>query len=212
MSSGFKKGWNIFTGVLVALLVILAILLVGMRLFFRVYSVLSPSMEPAFKVGSLIYVKKTAPEDVRVGDPITFVMNEKLDIVTHRVVEIEESVDGKGGTVYRYTTKGDANDTNDGRPVRDENLLGVPVFSIPYLGYAADFIQHPPGVFVAVGGGALILFLVFLPDLLEKDRKKSAGSASADGAAVPREQAASGSGSPPEEMVPGAGEERKDEE
>ena len=53
----FKKIWNVVSTVLVAAVVLLAVLLVGVRLFgLQVYTVLSGSMEPAYPVGSLIYV------------------------------------------------------------------------------------------------------------------------------------------------------------
>ncbi|MGN0680984.1 MAG: signal peptidase I [Candidatus Fimisoma sp.] len=168
----FKKAWNIFTTIIVVIVVLLAVLLVGVRIAgFDVYTVLSGSMEPAFHVGSLIYVKNVSPEEIQVGDPITFVLNEDLVVATHRVVEIDAE------NQYFYT-KGDANDYVDGVPVHFNNLIGTPVFSIPYLGYFADFIQHPPGMYVAISVGAVLLLLIFLPEILSAftDDKKDAKS------------------------------------
>ena len=57
-----KKAWNIISSILVALVVLLAIALVGVRLFgLQVYTVLSGSMEPTYHTGSLIYVKRVDP-------------------------------------------------------------------------------------------------------------------------------------------------------
>lgn len=84
----FKKIWNVVSTVLVAAVVLLAVLLVGVRLFgLQVYTVLSGSMEPAYSVGSLIYVKKTAAEDIEAGDVITFLVSEDT-IATHRVTAV----------------------------------------------------------------------------------------------------------------------------
>lgn len=59
MSKTVKKIWNTVTSVLVAVVVILALLLVGARVVgLQVFTVLSGSMEPTYHVGSLIYVKK----------------------------------------------------------------------------------------------------------------------------------------------------------
>ena len=59
MSSSFRKLWNIFTSIIVALVVILALLLAGPRLIgMRAFTVLSGSMEPTYHTGSIIYVKK----------------------------------------------------------------------------------------------------------------------------------------------------------
>ena len=68
----------------------LAILLVGVRVVgFSPYTVLSGSMEPTYSVGDLIYVKTVDPDSIKVGDPITFVANEKLVVATHRVVAVD---------------------------------------------------------------------------------------------------------------------------
>ena len=59
--SSIRKTWNVISSILVALVVLLALLLVGARLFgLQVYTVLSGSMEPTYHTGSLIYVKKVA--------------------------------------------------------------------------------------------------------------------------------------------------------
>jgi signal peptidase len=38
------------------------------------------------------------------------------------------------------------------------------------------YIQHPPGLYIAIAAGAILLILVFLPDLFEKDEKKNKNS------------------------------------
>ena len=54
------------------------------------------------------------------------------------------------------------------------------MFTIPYLGYVADYIQHPPGMYVAISAGAILLLLVFLPDLFADDGKAKGEPAKAD--------------------------------
>ena len=162
MSKRVQKVWNAVTTVLVILVVVLALLLVGVRLVgLRPMCVLSGSMEPTYHTGSLIYVKPCAPEDVQVGDPITFVLNEDLDVVTHRVV----SIDAENQHFY---TKGDANDAPDGAPVYFKNLIGRPVFTIPYLGYVSHWVSNPPGMYLAIALALVLIILTFLPDVLRK--------------------------------------------
>ena len=165
--------WNIFTTVLVAIVVVLAVTLAGVRVFgLQVFSVLSGSMEPEYHVGALIYVQKVDPFTLEVGDDITFLLDEET-VATHRIVGILP--DENDPTVIRFRTQGIANDQEDGTPVHYKNVVGKPVFTIPYLGYVASFIQDPPGTYIAISIGALILFLVFLPDLFaeeDKDREK----------------------------------------
>ena len=47
----------------------------------------------------------------------------------------------------------------------------MPVFSIPRLGYVANYIQHPPGMYVAISGCAILVLLTFLPDLFADEEK-----------------------------------------
>ena len=161
MKQSFSKIWSIVSTVLVGAVVVLAVLLLGGRLLgWQVFTVVSGSMEPVYHVGDLLYVRPTDPADLQPGDVITFVMNEQLVVGTHRVVEVEDT----GERLYFYT-KGDANAAMDAAPVAQENVLGTPVFSIPLLGYVAAFVQQPPGSYVAVAVGAVLLALVLLPDL-----------------------------------------------
>ncbi len=162
MSKRVYRVWNAVTTVLVILVVVLALLLVGVRLVgLRPMCVLSGSMEPTYHTGSLIYVKPCVPEDVQVGDAITFVLNEDLDVVTHRVV----SIDAENQHFY---TKGDANDAPDGAPVYFKNLIGRPVFTIPYLGYVSHWVSNPPGMYLAIALALVLIILTFLPDALRK--------------------------------------------
>ena len=165
-----RKIWDVFTSILVGIVVIIAILLVGVRLIgLNVYTVLSGSMEPTYHTGSLIYVKKVDYTELKTNDVITFMLDEDT-IATHRIVEVVP--DENDSTVLRYRTKGDANDAVDGSLVHYKNVIGSPVFSIPKLGYLANYIQQPPGMYVAISAGAILMMLVFIPDLFEKDEPK----------------------------------------
>mgnify|MGYP004646248931 FL=1 len=161
MKKTVKKIWDIVSTVLVAAIVLVALLLAGTRLAgMHAYTVLSGSMEPAYHVGSLVFVKKADPSEVKAGDPITYLIAEK-QVVTHRCVEVLP--DEEDPSVLRFRTKGDANNVEDATLVHENNLIGKPVFSVPLLGFAANYIQHPPGTYVAIAIAALIVLLAFLP-------------------------------------------------
>ncbi len=165
MSNKLKKVWNIVSTVLVVLIVLCAVFLMGSRIIgFRCFSVISGSMEPKYMVGDLIYVKEVDVNSIKVGDDITFILNEELVVATHQVVRID--AENK-----HFYTKGLANDIEDGEPVHFNNVLGVPQFSIPKLGYVSDFVQNPPGTYITIGVGIVLILLVFLPDLLGKKKK-----------------------------------------
>lgn len=169
MTRTVKKVWNMITSVIVGVVVLLAIAFVGVRIFgFRVYAVMSGSMEPVYHTGSLIYVKSVDYTELKEQDVITYMLNEDT-IATHRIVEVVP--DDEEPTVIRYRTKGDANAAVDGSLVHYKNIIGSPVFTIPYLGYVANYIQNPPGTYVAISAGAVLLLLVFLPDLFDDKEK-----------------------------------------
>lgn len=170
MRKTIKRIWNWISSILVAAVVLLAVALVGVRIVgLQPYVVLSGSMEPTYSVGSLIYVKSTDYKQLKVGDPITFLVSEDT-VATHRIIEVLPDEDDPN--TIRYFTQGDANDAPDGSSVHYKNIIGKPVFSIPYLGYVSNYIQTPPGKYVAISGCALLMLLVFLPDIFVKDEKK----------------------------------------
>ena len=213
-----KKIWSLISTLLVTCMILLAIALVGVRVVgLTPYAVLSGSMEPAYHVGSLIYVKDIAPENVEIGMPISFVVNEDLLVATHRVVDIESFTtkqelitDEAGNPVldengeeqfqevpleepsYYYQTKGDANEEVDGSPVYYKNLLGTPVFTIPYLGYLSSWLQTRQGMIMGISIALVVIILTFMPDILralddKPEDKKSDDKDKIDGDAPAKE-------------------------
>ena len=170
MSKTLKRIWNWISSVLVGIVVLLAIALAGVRFVgLQPYVVLSGSMEPTYHVGSLIYVKSVDYRELEVGDPITYMLSQDT-VVTHRIIEV--LVDEEDPDTLRYFTQGDANAVADGTSVHYKNILGKPVFSIPYLGYVSNYIQNPPGMYVAIAAGAILILLVFLTDIFSGDKEK----------------------------------------
>lgn len=161
-----RKIGNVVSTLLVALIVFCAVFLMGSRLMgYRVFNVISGSMEPMYSIGDLIYVKEVNPYDIEVGTPITFVLNEDLVVATHMVIEVDEEN-------QHFYTQGLANDTPDSAPVHFNNVIGVPKFGIPLLGYVSDFIQNPPGKYITIGIGAILIIAVFLPDMIGKKKEE----------------------------------------
>ena len=165
MKNTLKKIWSITSTVLVVLFVLCAVFLMGSRIIgYQCYTVLSPSMEPVYSPGDLLYVKEVDPATIKEGDVITFLVNEELVIGTHRVVRVDAEN-------QRFYTKGDANEIEDGSPVHFNNVIGVPQFSIPKLGYVSDFVQNPPGMYITIGVFVVLIAIVFIPDMIGKKKK-----------------------------------------
>jgi signal peptidase len=108
----------------------------------RMYIVLSGSMEPAFKTGSLIFVKPTDPQNIEAGDIITYRgLGGSEALVSHRVVSVQETEAG-----LAFVTKGDANEVADPNPVPESHLIGRMTLAIPYLGYLLNLSQTRQGI------------------------------------------------------------------
>lgn len=95
--------------------------------------VLTGSMEPSFKPGSVIFYEKVEEKDIKEGDIITFKIDNDT-LVSHRVNKITE--DGL------YETKGDCNNAPDSKLISYSNVVGKNTkVSIPYIGYYIRFVN-----------------------------------------------------------------------
>lgn len=125
---------------------------------FTPMAVLSGSMSgdapDHIEVGDLIFVGKTDIQELKIGDVIAF-MPEK-SVTTHRIVGIETDDDGK----LLFTTKGDANNTQDANPVHEDDVIGIYLGRIPKLGDLALFMQTPLGIIIFVCT-PMLLFMIY---------------------------------------------------
>ena len=174
MNPILKKTLKIVSTSLMTVVIILALLLVGVKLVgIEVLTILSPSMEPKYPTGSLIYlVDVDKPSDLEVGDVITFKIADSTT-ATHRIKEIIP--DESDPSVLRYRTKGDNNDTYDGKLVEFSDVQGKAVFCIPLLGYLAMYIQTRVGSIVAIAVSLTVVMFVMVVDIItgDKDKKKN---------------------------------------
>ena len=138
---------------------------------YKLYVVLSGSMEKAIPTGSLVAVQKTEVKKLVSGDVITFNQIDNSKTVTHRIVKIE-NIDG----ILNFTTKGDANDTNDIGIVKSDNIIGKFKFSIPFAGSVLQFVKTKNGILVLLIIPGILLFLIeskkLFKNVSEYERKK----------------------------------------
>lgn len=101
---------------------------------FGLYTIISPSMEPAVKVYDVVVDMNVFKEsDIKEGDVITFISNSNVSkglTVTHRVIDVVKNQDGS----LSYITKGDNNQKSDQAPVNYKDVIGKVLFKIPQLG------------------------------------------------------------------------------
>jgi signal peptidase len=101
--------------------------------------VVSGSMEPTLHTGDVAVTRKIAPEDVRLGDVITY--RGEPGLVTHRIVGMDITPQG-----MFYQTKGDANLSEDARPVPVDQIESRVVYRIPRVGFLVSFVGSPAGM------------------------------------------------------------------
>ena len=159
---------------------------------YKPFIVLSGSMEPSILAGDLIVTKRIAPEDVKVGDVISFRV-EKDIVVSHRVTEIQN----EGGLAF--LTKGDANTGMDATKVLPEKIEGQYIWRGAGIGKFALFLQTPIGMLLFVVT-PLCLFIIY--DIVARNRRnkhKSTREAEleAELAALKAAKEGSGNDSPP---------------
>lgn len=142
----------------------------GPHIGWRVDAVLSGSMEPEVKVGSLVATHSVDAEEIEVGDIITFYPNAaEENMVTHRVIGI-----GHSSSLY-FETKGDANEDPDPFTVPARNLVGKISFHMPYWGYFAEFLKTPLGfLFAVVIPGSIIIavYIITIWRMVARNKKQ----------------------------------------
>jgi signal peptidase len=117
-------------------------------------TVLSGSMRPTYQPGSVVVVRPTPAENLRIGDPITYqIRSDEPTVVTHRVVGITTGTDG----IRSFVTQGDANATPDPEPVVAGQVRGRVWYSVPYVGRLSTWVDGPRGELVTggVAGGLM---------------------------------------------------------
>ncbi|MGM0902155.1 MAG: signal peptidase I SipW [Bacillota bacterium] len=158
---------SLITSVLFLLLIFMVFVVISSKasggepqfLGYQLKTVLSGSMEPTFKTGSIIAVEPVEdPTALKKDDVITY-MQEGGELVTHRIVEV---INNNDQTMYQ--TKGDNNEDLDSQLVLSQNVVAKYTdVAIPYLGYLIDFAKSSKGmaILLITPGVLLILYSVF---------------------------------------------------
>lgn len=146
-------------------LVLLGVFFIPQCMGFQPYNIQTASMTPKYPVGSMIYVKKAALEDLEVGDVVTYRTSSNGGwVVTHRLTQVDKQT----GTLV---TKGDANNTEDGSISYSAVLGKATNFAIPFLGALVTQYQNSYGKVITVTCIVVLLALSFVIDLFAKKKE-----------------------------------------
>ena len=133
---------------------------------FRMFTVVTGSMEPVYKVGDVVISKEVDPSTIKKGDDVVY-LGEKDDfkdkIVTHRVIKIENR-DGE----YYFTTKGVNNDYSD-PVISSDQVYGKVVYKPFVLSFLSGILNTRLGFYLLIF--VPVAFLIFL-EILDYIKRK----------------------------------------
>jgi signal peptidase I len=157
------------------------------------YRITSPSMTGTLDVGAVVAVRAAEPWTIEVGDVIA-IGDEDVEVPTvHRVVQLQQQfpdvrqvfTDSRDGSPLgerwqraprSFITKGDANPSNDPRPVTEDQLRGRVVFQVPaMLRFLPGLASQ--GTLLVVGIGSFVLYALWQGwDIAKAVRRRRAGT------------------------------------
>jgi signal peptidase len=159
---------------LLGLIVLLGLAVVGIPAIVGAtpLTVLTQSMIPTYPPGTLVIVRPTATQDIRIGDAMTYqIESGRPEVVTHRVIAIERTTNGS----TTFTTQGDNNSAPDPKPVTTAQVKGTVWYAVPYIGYVNSTIGGADkGWLIPVIAVALFLYAgwMFASGLSARSRKR----------------------------------------
>lgn len=137
---------------------------------YRMFTVISGSMEPKYKIGDVLIAKEVKPDTIKVGDTISYLgtVNSFRDkVVTHQVIQIEK-VDGK----YVFHTKGLTNAIQD-PIVYEDQLYGKVVYKSFIISLIYKIVSTNVGFYLFIIIPVLyIISSEIIATLLDKEERK----------------------------------------
>ncbi|MCC8909152.1 signal peptidase I [Curtobacterium sp. GD1] len=144
-------------------------------------TVLTQSMDPTLPPGTLLVVRPTPVEDIRVGDVVTYqITSGQPAVISHRVVSVASSSDGS----RTFTLKGDNNALADPAPVTAAQVRGVVWYSLPDIGLVNQLVNGSRSWLVPAIAGVLLAYgavMVTIGTVSAVRRRRAAGDADGRG-------------------------------
>ena len=138
---------------------------------YRMFSVASSSMAPDYNIGDVLIVKKTEPDEIKVGDSISYygkVGSFAGKVITHQVIKIDKDVDKN----LVFHTKGISNLVEDPLVYADQ-IYGIVVHRSEVLSFIYRTVNTKYGMFIFI---VIPIFYIIgsemLAFLLEKEEER----------------------------------------
>lgn len=138
-------------------------------------TVLTQSMEPTLPPGTLLVVRPTPIDDIRVGDVVTYqIVSGQPAVVSHRVVSVSSSSDGE----RTFVLKGDNNAEADPAPVTAVQIRGVVWYSVPEIGIVNQVVNGSRSWLIPAVAGVLLTYgaVMMAAGFVSAARRRRAGT------------------------------------
>ncbi|MDD2238963.1 MAG: signal peptidase I [Bacilli bacterium] len=115
---------------------------------YRIFTVVTASMEPKYKIGDVLLSKEVEPSTIKPGDDISYFGSSgdiKGKIVTHQVISVETNSRGE----YLFRAKGLGNIIED-PTIYESQLLGVVTYKINSLSFLYKIIATDIGFYLCI--------------------------------------------------------------
>lgn len=120
---------------LILILTIVVILVSGLAKY-QLVAIGSGSMEPVIYRGDAVLLKKTNNYDeIKIGTVLAY--KKEGVLITHRVVGINKKLGN-----YVFKTKGDNNKEIDNYDILQDEVIGIVIYNIKYIGYPTIWINE----------------------------------------------------------------------
>ncbi len=137
---------------------------------YKILQVMSGSMTGEFETGDTILIKAVNNENqLNIGDVVTYKV-EKNTLVTHRIVNITKEKNN-----IKYTTKGDANNTNDKEKIDFSDIEGKYICKVIIIGKLISIMKNPFGMALIFTIPIIAIILIIIKEkkeILKKNMRK----------------------------------------
>lgn len=122
---------------------------------YSAYIITTDSMKPTLNSQDVIITQKSKGKGLKKDDIITF--RKDTEIITHRIISKDDS---------GYITKGDNNNVEDLSVVKSDEIIGVKVLRIPYLGKIIKMVNNIFYIIIII----IIIITIFLYNRRKTDK------------------------------------------
>ena len=138
---------------------------------YQLYTIVSESMHPKYRIGDMILTKTVTMNDVKVGQDLVYHGKEgelANKTIVHKVIDKRK----KNG-VYTITTQGLANDLPD-PPVYEDQLIARVLYKTVVLSFISKIVNNSYGFYFAILVPLAIIIVMEIADIADERKEKKA--------------------------------------